>query len=37
MVRNSKAPERGCLAFPTAAVADFVAACRSGELDDLTA
>ena len=34
-VRNSNRPDRGTLALPAAAVADFVAACRAGELDDL--
>jgi hypothetical protein len=37
MIRNSKAPERGILALPSAAIAEFVAACRAGELDDLNA
>ena len=37
LVRNSNHPDRGTLAFPTAAVAAFVAACQTGDLDDLTA
>jgi hypothetical protein len=34
-VRNSNHPERGTLALPAAAVADFIAACRAGHNDDL--
>ena len=34
-IRNSKVPERGRLTFPAASMADFVAACAAGELDDL--
>jgi hypothetical protein len=36
VVRNSNHPDRSMLVVPTAAVAGFVAACRAGELDDLT-
>ena len=35
-IRNSNHPDRGTLALPTAAITDFVAACRAGKLDDLT-
>jgi hypothetical protein len=34
-VRNSIHPERGLVRLPADAVADFVAACAAGELDDL--
>ena len=34
-LRNSNHPDRGTLALPAAAVADFVAACQAGELDHL--
>jgi hypothetical protein len=33
---NSNVPERGKLLFSRAAVADLIAGCKSGELDDLT-
>jgi len=36
MIRNSNTPNRGTLAFPTKAVANFITACASGNLDDLT-
>jgi hypothetical protein len=35
LIRNSQHPDCGTLCLPTATVADFVAACRAGELDDL--
>jgi hypothetical protein len=34
-VRNSNHPERGVVALPAAAVAAFVAACATGDLDGL--
>lgn len=34
-IRNSNHPDRAMLSFDPAAMADFVAATRSGELDDL--
>jgi hypothetical protein len=37
LVRNSNRPDRGTLALPAHAVAAFVAACTTGELDDLSA
>lgn len=37
LVRNSNRPAAGVLSLPRPAVAAFVAACRAGELDDLTA
>lgn len=37
MVRNSTRPDAGTLSLASGAFAAFVAACRSGELDDLTA
>ena len=36
LVRNSQRPDAGTLVFPPAVLAAFVAACRAGELDDLT-
>jgi hypothetical protein len=36
LVRNSQRPDAGTLVFPPAALAAFVAACRTGKLDDLT-
>lgn len=36
-VRNSVHPDRSVLVLPSGAVAAFVAACRAGEYDDLTA
>jgi hypothetical protein len=35
-IRNSQHPDRGHLTVPATSVADFVAACAAGELDDLT-
>jgi hypothetical protein len=37
LVRNSRHPELGTIAFPAAALAAFVAACADGEMDELTA
>jgi Domain of unknown function (DUF397) len=34
-IRNSTHPDRAALAFPSPAVAAFVRACATGELDDL--
>jgi hypothetical protein len=34
-VRNSNHPERGSVCLPAPAMADFVAACATGDLDDL--
>ena len=34
-VRNSNHPDRGTVSLQAAAMADFVAACGVGELDDL--
>jgi hypothetical protein len=35
-VRNSNHPERGSVCLPGPAMADFVAACAAGDLDDLS-
>lgn len=35
LVRNSNSPDRGTLVLSPASMASFVAASRSGELDDL--
>jgi hypothetical protein len=35
MIRNSNTPNRCTLTFPAQAVATFIAACATGELDDL--
>lgn len=37
LVRNSNRPDAGTLAVGARAMGAWVAACRSGELDDLTA
>jgi hypothetical protein len=37
LIRNSQHPDRGALTLPSPVLAAFVAACRAGELDDLTA
>lgn len=36
LVRNSNHPDGGTLTLDRVALAAFVAACRAGELDDLT-
>jgi hypothetical protein len=35
-LRNSNVPERGTLLLSRAAMADLIAGCKAGELDDLT-